>query len=626
MSAISTNDPILKIEELQTKFDLGIVSNSLIKLLGSYLEARIVQQLHYWTVQEYGQIINGLRWIYKPAREWLSEALIGFTSWQLRSAIAALVEKGILLREHLFKEHHGNNFAPKNRTYYYSLNYEGLEEFAQKYESTETTENVRFVSNTKQFCDSSEKQFCDSPQNNTKNTSIENSSKDKSHPTLPSVCEISGADNQDQQSFSKSELDSLKAEESKKVDSVTSKAVEKDISSAQVEEKVNQNKDTVQESVQVENVQEPVRATNGSRYPLGQALEATSKDAPSQVEKAVSKPKRSKTPGGARSHGSETSPGSHLKGTKPKRKDKAPWKDEGQFKRFYRALVQALPQVANAHSPQGLAQTIIRQLRSGIPHSYWDDFIAGTPIGTSTMPEWEVEPGVPYPMFIEFLTEKIKRGDNTQSDEQTRNEVFRILNKPRQAKAFWGQFKRSLVNVSERVERDLSLGVSNPNTPVWTRERIEPSIEEAAAAGEKIMAVNGNVLPAIESASNPQLESKGFSPVSQSPSPPVPQSSTDPWTEDDKPQLSMREMLAARGVKGFCKPMPKVSQAEVEAEERKQQKPKTNISQMSLAEINEYLADPVLRKQIMPQLMHSDYELITNEYGDIIGVRRPSSS
>ena len=69
--------------------------------------------------------------------------------------------------------------------------------------------------------------------------------------------------------------------------------------------------------------------------------------------------------------------------------------------------------MANARSPQGLAQVIIRQLRSGIPHSYWDDFAAGLPIGTTDKPEWEVEPGVPYPMFIEYLTEKIIRGNNT---------------------------------------------------------------------------------------------------------------------------------------------------------------------------------------------------------------------
>ena len=69
-------------------------------------------------------------------------------------------------------------------------------------------------------------------------------------------------------------------------------------------------------------------------------------------------------------------------------------------------------------------------------------------------------------MFIEYLTEEIIKGNNTQSNEQARNEVFRMLDQPRQATAFCGQFKRSVVNVSEQVERARALGVSNPNTPV----------------------------------------------------------------------------------------------------------------------------------------------------------------
>ena len=594
MRKITFGEPVLKIEGLEARFDVIPVSNSLAILIGDRDSASIVQQLYHWTEQGYGEVIDGVRWFYKSIDEWIREVFPTFTPWKLGKMMKQLVDRGIIRREKLFTKHQiqkGNRFwwQPKNQTYYYSLNYEKLQELADNFQlPQESAETVETSGSIKTQILSNEEinntKFSDCPKNNTKNTSIENSSRDQSHPTLPCECVRSGEDNQGNQSKLPELTTVLAFAAKRKVDSVNSKVVEKEISSARVDENINQNINTNQQTVQ-----EPVQVEV-------------------EVEKPVAKPKPKKTP----------------KGTKPNRKSRnqAPWKDEGQFRRFYRALVRALPQVANAHSPQGLAQTIIRQLRSGIPHSYWDDFIAGLPIGTSTMPEWEVAPGEPYPMFIEFLTEKIKRGDNTQSDEQTRNEVFRILNKPRQAKAFWGQFKRSLVNVSERVERDLSLGVSNPNTPTWTRERIEPSLSEAAAAGNKIMAVNGNAQNAIESANNPQLESKGFAPVSQSPSPPVPQSSCDPWTEDDKPQPTMREMLAARGVKGFCKPMPKVSQAEVEAEERQAMKPKTNITQMSLAEINDYLADPVLRKQIMPQLWHSDYELITNEYGDIIEVRR----
>ena len=587
--------PVLKSESLKTKFDTCVVSNSFVALIGDYIEARIVQQLHYWCYSEYGVIINDLRWIYKPIREWLSESFVGFTSWQLRKAIASLVAKGILLKEHLFKEHHGNNFSPKNRTYYYSVNYKYLEKLFLEQESAESVENVRFVSETEQFCDSSKKQFCDSEKNKTKNTSIENDSIDLSHPHLPCESEEKKASNQEKELYSSNRS----LDNQKEINSVNSKAIAQDTNVGYVEQKINQNKSTSNYSTQLET----------------EKLQTSER--PSPKLKATA--------------------------TKHKRENKAPWKDETEKAQFYRALIQALPIVANSHSPQGLAKTIIAQVKRGEEHTYWDDFKAGLPIGTSTKPEWEVEPGVPYPMFIEYLTEKIIRGNNTQTQEQARNEVFRILERPRQAKAFWGQFKRSVVNVSKAVERDRALGVSNPNTPVWTRERIEPSVEEAERAGRKITAANGATQASIEAAKSPQIEGrKELEP-----------STPDPWTSDnevypvkDKPQLSMREMLEARGVKGFCpkgyrsppkglashrayKPMPKVSQAEVEAalkdtashKERAEKKPKTNIAQMSLAEINDYLTDPILRSQLTPQLIDSDYELITDELGQIIRIK-----
>jgi hypothetical protein len=72
----------------------------------------------------------------------------------------------------------------------------------------------------------------------------------------------------------------------------------------------------------------------------------------------------------------------------------------------------------------------------------------------------------------------------------------------------------------------------------------------------------------------------------------------------------MREMLAQRGVKGFCKPMPKVSKEEAEAEAkaeseaiaRAQMNYKTHLSQMSLDEINELLKDPISRTELTPPL------------------------
>ncbi len=588
MRKVTFGNPVLKVEGLEVKFDVVPVSSSLAILIGDKDQASIVQQLYYWGLQGYGEVIDGVRWIYKPINEWITEVFPTLTPWKLGKMMKELVELGIIRREKLFIKHQiqqGDRFwwQPKNQTYYYSLNTEKIQELADNYQlpdkKAETLETSVFVKT--QILSNQEIQdtkFSDCAKNRSKNTSIENYSKDQSHPTLPCVCEEIKTNSQEKELDSNPELPTSQANRNK----ASYKVIEQDTISDDVEEKVNQYKDTKKRFVQED-------------VPKGSTVQETVQRPEST--KPIVKPK---TP----------------RGTKPKRKNQAPWKDEGQFKRFYRALIQALPIVANAHSPQGLAQTIIRQLRCGIPHSYWDDFINGLPIGASTKPEWEIEPGVPYPMFIEYLTEKIKAGNNTTSDEQTRNEVFRILDKPRQAKAFWGQFKRSVVNVSEQVERDRALGVSNPNTPVWTRERIEPTISEAATAGEKIMAVNSAAGTAIEAATNPQLESVKPLP-NQLPEPPIP----DPWTEDNQP-LTIKELLSQSKIQGFTKAMPKVSKPEVDRESKAEVKPKTNISQMTLAEINNYLSDPVLRKQITPQLMRSDYELITDEMGQIISVKR----
>jgi len=173
------NTPILKVEGLETKFDLATVSNSLVNLLGNYLEARILQQLHYWSNSGYGVVIDGVRWIYKPIREFLSEAIIGFTNWQVRKAISSLIEKGVIRREHLYDIHHGHNYAPKNRTYYYSLNYDQIEELVKDYEKAENIENISLVSDTNRFCESSENKFCGVSPNKTKNTSTENNQKEQ---------------------------------------------------------------------------------------------------------------------------------------------------------------------------------------------------------------------------------------------------------------------------------------------------------------------------------------------------------------------------------------------------------------------------------------------------------------
>ncbi len=151
MQSTIFNTPLIKIESLKNKFDTLVLSGSFINLIGDYVEALFFQQLHYWSLSEYGVVIDGTRWIYKPLREWLSEVFTFLTEWKLRKAIASLLEKGLIERKKLYVKHHeikhdNPYWNPKNQTYYYSVNYDELQKRIERVEgkeNAETIENVR---------------------------------------------------------------------------------------------------------------------------------------------------------------------------------------------------------------------------------------------------------------------------------------------------------------------------------------------------------------------------------------------------------------------------------------------------------------------------------------------------
>ena len=92
--------------------------------------------------------------------------------------------------------------------------------------------------------------------------------------------------------------------------------------------------------------------------------------------------------------------------------------------------------------------------------------------------------------------------------------------------------------------------------------------------------------------------------------------------------MSLR--LGSRNLKGFVKQMPKVSQDEAEAEakakteafNRQRMNRKTHIDRMSVREINQLLADPIMRRELTPQIIINDkFEVVTDNLGEILAVK-----
>nr|MDJ0719255.1 hypothetical protein [Prochloraceae cyanobacterium] len=164
--------------------------------------------------------------------------------------------------------------------------------------------------------------------------------------------------------------------------------------------------------------------------------------------------------------------------------ENAPWSSREESHEFRRKLVQALAIVANCRSPEGLTNGIMESLRRGESHSYWDDFKAGDPIGTRAKPEWEITPGEPYPLFLQYLEYQL--GGPHDTDEQKLEKALDVLDSPKKAFQYWKQFLRKVELRAADVKKAKELGVSVPAAPTWMSEKEYPAVEEAAAAANYI--------------------------------------------------------------------------------------------------------------------------------------------
>jgi hypothetical protein len=85
--------------------------------------------------------------------------------------------------------------------------------------------------------------------------------------------------------------------------------------------------------------------------------------------------------------------------------------------------------------------------------------------------------------------------------------ALNIASTPKQAIFFWKECKISLGNALDEAERHRKLGVKALPTPLWTKERPEPTLAEAAIAGTKITLINNSTQASLEASKNRQTRS-----------------------------------------------------------------------------------------------------------------------
>ena len=576
--------PDFKIPGLESKFDFIGVPNSFVRCFEAELnrfEVTVLYQLLRWhSWSNSGIVLRSIKWIYKSVAEMIEDAFCGIKPGKLYRALNKLVQQGFLLKEQLHREHFGDVHAcaAYNRRYYYSpimeLVMERIVDTLTE-ESPQTLVNLGFSISENQVGQNGTTDFS-KQKNNTHTTSASTPS-----PTPPLTPPGENREGNPTKSNSQSDRQNQTQGNPKPSSQNASKPQPVPFTDVvarppDVEQKINKNKLVVQE---------PVRTEVLSSEP---------------------------------SYKSEPTP--KTRGRSSNTLLAGPWKDVSERDRFCQALKTSAYIRGKARDLEAFVSHILKKLSQGIPSAYWDDFIAGEPIGFSSRKEWENADGEVDPKFIEYLAEQLIKGNNSQTATQAADRAFwTVTHDPNKAKYFYKRYKRSIVSVSERITRDRANGISNPATPVWTKDRPQPSDEEVLDAVTNIVETNQQSQKSLEAARHQSRKLQGERDL------------TAPKTEElnstqEKPQLkkpSLREYAAERwgGSRPPLAASPVKSSVSDDGDPWQPTSVVLDISQMSVEEINKALADPVLNADLTPQIMRSDFGIITDYLGKITAVK-----
>jgi len=165
-----------------------------------------------------------------------------------------------------------------------------------------------------------------------------------------------------------------------------------------------------------------------------------------------------------------------------------PWNSPQQLEAFQDALLDYAKQQGYSN-PGGWVFKIIDSISKGIKSPFWDEFIAGIPLGESqkVQQEWEVQPGVPYPAFeSERIQYYIHKGEPLESAvAKARSE----LRNPVKAKDLWDGFLRKCDRLADEALKAKQAGVQTPYLPPSFSEQTTVTKESVM---EKLSQLHGN--------------------------------------------------------------------------------------------------------------------------------------
>lgn len=159
----------------------------------------------------------------------------------------------------------------------------------------------------------------------------------------------------------------------------------------------------------------------------------------------------------------------------------------------FKAQLEDLGKKLGRHSPLGWAFKIVQNLRDGKASTYWDEFRAGMPLGTSEQQEWEIEPGVACTIAVQCLQQDyLSRPGATPQEAALK--AARTIARPKEMAAVWESIKSQVMFRRSEWQRQSELGVQSPVLDSWMTPKPVVSVKEVAVALQEIQSALPEVL------------------------------------------------------------------------------------------------------------------------------------
>ena len=149
-----------------------------------------------------------------------------------------------------------------------------------------------------------------------------------------------------------------------------------------------------------------------------------------------------------------------------------PWNSQEELHNFQRAL-EEYARVRNLGfgNPSGWAFKVIDGMTKGLTSTFWDEFIAGIPLGESqkVKRDWDIEPEVPYPAFEEERIQYyVHKGEPL---EAAVSKARADLRNPVLGKDLWEGFLRKCDRIADDALKAKLQGVDTPYLPSSFNEK-----------------------------------------------------------------------------------------------------------------------------------------------------------